>query len=79
MLNLSVTASGPGSDQFIYQWRKMDSNTLPNSARRVNTHTLIIPSVNPSDSGSYYCVVANQWGNMMESKKATVNVQCKFA
>ena len=78
MLNLSVTANGPGSDQFIYQWRKMDSNTLPSSARGMNTHTLVILSVNSSDSGSYYCVVTNQWGNTAKSMKATVNVQCKL-
>ena len=56
----------------------MDSNTLPSSAQGGNTHTLTIPSVNSSDSGSYYCVVTNQWGNMVESKKATVNLQCKL-
>ena len=77
-LSLSVIANGPGSNQFFYQWRKMDSNTLPSSARGVNTHTLIIPSVTSSDSGSYYCVVTNQWGNMVESKKAIVEVQCKL-
>ena len=77
-LHLSVTANGPGSDQFNYQWKKMDSSSLPSTSRGVNSPNLIIPSVNPSDSGLYYCVVTNQWGNMMESKKATVNVQCKL-
>ena len=77
-LHLSVAASGPGSDRFKYQWKKMDSNSLPSSVRGENSPNLIIPSVNSSDSGLYYCVVTNQWGNMMESKKATVNVQCKL-
>ena len=78
MLRLSVTANGPVSDQFKYQWKRMDNNSLPNTSRGENSPNLIISSVNSSDSGLYFCVVTNQWGNTIESKKATVNVECKL-
>ena len=73
MLLLSVTANGPGRNNFKYQWKKRDSN-LPNRVKVKDTSNITISSVTPSDSGSYYCVVTNQWGNMTESNDASVNV-----
>ena len=35
-------------------------------------------SVTPSDSGMYYCIVMNHWGNMVQSDNATVNVLCEL-
>ena len=75
MLRLNVTASGPGKDHFTYQWKRMGSTSLASVASR--NPNFEIKSVTPSDSGSYYCVVLNQWGNMRSSNKATVNVLCK--
>ena len=78
MLTLSVTASGPGSNKFTYQWKRRDSTSLPDGASGGTARSLKITSVTTSDSGSYYCVVMNQWGNMMESNDATVTVRCKL-
>ena len=74
MLTLSVTASGPGNKGFTYQWKRRDSTSLPDRANGEKTTNLMIRSVSTSDSGSYYCVVMNQWGGMMESNDATVTV-----
>ena len=76
MLSLNVTADGPGKSNFKYHWKKRGIDELPViptiSGRK--TTNLKISSVTSSDSGSYYCVVMNQWGSMMNSNKAIVNV-----
>ena len=74
MLLLSVTADGPGRNYFKYQWKKRGSISLPDRVKGKETSNITISSVTPSDSGSYYCVVTNQWGNMIESNDASVNV-----
>lgn len=71
MLTLSVTANGPGKDQFTYQWKKRGSNPIHGTTSNRNFK---IASVSVTDSGSYYCVVKNQWGNTVESDSAIVNV-----
>ena len=43
-----------------------------------NSTELTITSVTSSDSGLYYCIVMNQWGNMVKSNNATVNVLCEL-
>ena len=74
-LMLTTTAEGPGSDLFTYQWKKMGSNSLPRRrASGGNTTQLVITSVTTSDRGSYYCIVTNQWGRMVESMRATVKI-----
>ena len=78
MLTLSVTVSGPGSNKFTYQWKRRDGTSLPDRASGETTRSLKITSVTKSDSGSYYCIVMNQWGNMMESNDAAVTVRCKL-
>ena len=77
MLTLSITADGPGKNRFTYQWKRREG-PLPNRASRETTRSLRIRPVTSSDSGSYYCVVMNQWGNMMESNDAAVTVWCKL-
>ena len=76
MLTLNVTADGPGI--FTYQWKKRDGTSLPSRASGRKTPSLNIRSVTSSDSGSYYCIVMNQWGNMMESNDAKVIVWRKL-
>ena len=73
-LQLNVTAEGPGKTNFVYQWKKRGSNSLPNRVSGEDTSKLTISSVISSDSGSYYCVVTNQWGNMTTSNDSTVMV-----
>ena len=75
MLTLSVTAGGPG--KFTYQWKKRDGSLL-SKASGGTTRSLKIRSVTSSDSGSYYCVVMNQWGSMTESNDAIVTVWRKL-
>ena len=74
MLQLNITADGPGKTNFTYQWKKRDSNSLPNRVSGEDTSEVTIRSVVSSDSGSYYCVVTNQWGNMTTSNDSTVIV-----
>ena len=78
MLSLSVSADGPGSNNFTYQWKRRDDTSLTDRDSGKRTSNLIITSVTSSDSGSYYCIVMNQWGNMVESNDATVNVLCEL-
>ena len=74
ILHLSLITDGPGKNNFKYQWKKRGSNSLPNRVYGKDTSKITITSVTPSDSGSYYCVVTNQWGNMTTSNNATVTV-----
>ena len=78
MLTLSVTASGPGSNEFTYQWKRRDGTSLPDRTSGGTARSFKIRSVTTSDSGSYYCVVMNQWGNMVKSNDAAVTVWRKL-
>ena len=62
-LRLSLITDGPGKNNFKYQWKKRGSDSLPNRVNGKDTSEITIRSVMSSDSGSYYCVVTNQWGN----------------
>ena len=77
-LDLSINASGPGKTMFKYQWKRMGSDSLPDTASGGNSSRLTITSISPSDSGMYYCIVMNQWGNRKESDSVTVNVLCEL-
>ena len=79
VLTLNVTAIGPGSNRFKYQWKRRGSTSLSNRAEGRKTSSLKIRSVTTSDSGSYYCAIVNQWGNMIESNDATVTVWRKLS
>ena len=78
MLTLSIIANGPGNNKFTYQWKRKDGTSLPDRASGKRTSNLTITSVTPSDSGSYYCIVMNQWGNMVKSNDAIVIVHRKL-
>ena len=73
-LHLTITANGPGKSNFVYQWKKRGGNSLPNRVSGEDTSEITISSVVSSDSGSYYCVVTNQWDNMTTTNDATVTV-----
>ena len=63
---------------FTYQWKKVGSDSLPDTAGGVNSANFTITSITPSDGGMYYCIVMNQWGNMVQSDNAAVNVLCEL-
>ncbi|XP_065918159.1 basement membrane-specific heparan sulfate proteoglycan core protein-like isoform X2 [Dysidea avara] len=74
LASLRVVASGPASSHFTYKWMKFGSSSLPSSASGGNTPHLHFTSVTPSDSGIYYCIVANQWGRKVSSNYGKVDV-----
>ena len=74
---LSIDARGPGRRSFTYEWKKVGGYSLPDTASGGNSTELTITPVTSSDSGLYYCVVMNQWGSMVKSNNATVNVLCE--
>ena len=73
---LSIDATGSGN--LTYEWKKVGSDSLPDTASGGNSTELTITSITSSDSGLYYCIVMNQWGNMVKSNNATVNVLCEL-
>ena len=77
-VDLSIMARGPGRKMFTYQWKKVGSDSLPDTASGENSAKLTITSITPSDDGLYYCIVMNQWGNIAQSDNATVNVLCEL-
>jgi len=76
LTNLSIIASGPGSDHFRYKWIKLGSSSLPSSVSGGNTSYLHFTSTTPSDSGLYYCIVENQWGRKVSSNYGKVDALC---
>ena len=70
-----ATASGVNMKNFIYQWRKRGSDSLPHKVSGVNEVTLTIPNLIVSDGGQYYCIVTNEWGNIVLSDNAILTVE----
>ena len=59
--SVTFTVTADGSD--IYTW-KQNGNPLPSCDRFVTANeTLTIQNVQPSDAGSYCCVVSNDAGS----------------
>ena len=56
-----------------YQWRKRGVEQLPDKALGGDTAVLIIPEVDGSDKGKYYCVVTNTWNVTVESPDINLN------
>ena len=75
---MSVTARGTGRKSFTYEWKKVGSDSLPDTASGGNSTELTITSVTSSDSGFYYCIVMNKQRNTVRSDNATVNVFCEL-
>ena len=72
----TAVASGINTNEsnFMYQWRKRDSNGLSNTVPGANGAVLIIPSVSESDTGQYYCIITNEWGRSVESDNVSLAV-----
>ena len=70
----TATTGGVNMRNFMYQWRKRGSSSLPNKVSGVNGAVLTIPNLVDSDEGVYYCTVTNQWGNSVRSDDVTLSV-----
>ena len=69
-----ATGISTNKNNFVYQWRKRDSNNLPDKVTDANETVLIIPNVTESDEGQYYCIVTNEWGTSVESNEVTLSI-----
>ena len=67
--NFTAIASGINTNinTFTYQWKKRDSDSLPDKVSGINGTVLTIPNVTESDNGQYYCIVTNEWDRSTES------------
>ena len=70
-------ASGISTNKsnFMYQWKKKDSDSFSNKVSSISGAKLVIPNVDESDEGQYYCVVTNEWGRSVRSNDVTLIVQ----
>ena len=62
-------------NNFMYQWSKRGSNSLPNKVSGVDGPTLTIPNLIESDEGRYYCTVTNEWGRSVKSDNIILIVE----
>lgn len=76
-ITFAVTATGPGNDQFTYQWIKEKDNFILNVTDEEYSPSFTISSVKLDNSGIYYCIVRNQWNITKKSNKAFLKVTCK--
>ena len=71
---LVARANGINMNNFVYQWRKRGSISLPEKMSGVNGTMLTIPDCNKSDEGQYYCIVSNEWNRHVKSDNAILIV-----
>ena len=69
MVTFECVAEGYQSETFKYQWRH-DNNDISDS----NNNMLILTSVTEDHSGSYECVVTNDWNVTATSPPAMLTV-----
>ena len=69
-----ATGISTNKNNFVYQWRKRDSDSLPDKVANANRTMLIIPNVLESDEGQYYCIVTNEWSTSVESNEVTLSI-----
>ena len=74
--NFNATATGISTieNNFMYQWKKRDSEDLPSKVSGVIGMMLVIPSVTETDEGQYYCVVTNEWGRSVKSNDVILSI-----
>ena len=72
----TATATGISTTEnnFVYQWRKRNSGSLPNKVSGVNREVFTILNVLESDEGQYYCIVTNEWSRSVESNNVTLAI-----
>ena len=71
---ITFSAKARGVGALGYQWRKRDSNSLPDKVLGSDTPKLTIPNIENSDKGDYYCIATNMWERSIESNNVTLNV-----
>ena len=76
----TAMATGISTDDnnFIYQWRKRDSSSLPEKVSGINESVLTIPDVLESDEGQYYCTVTNEWNRSVESNNVALTIYGRY-
>ena len=69
-------ASGINTSEsnFMYQWSKRDSDSLPDKVLGVSEGVLTIPNVTEFDGGRYYCNVTNEWGTSVRSDEVSLSI-----
>ena len=74
--NFTAIATGIATNDsnFIYQWMKRDSDSLPDKVIGANDKEFIIPNVSGSDEGRYYCIVINEWNTTARSTDVTLSI-----
>ena len=72
----TAMASGINTSEsnFMYQWSKRDSDSLPEKVLGVNESVLTIPNVTEFDGGRYYCNVTNEWGTSVRSDEVSLSI-----
>ena len=74
MFTAMTTGISTNESNFIYQWKKRGSDTLPDKVSGVTGTVLTISNVLKSDEGQYYCIVTNEWDRSVESNNVTLTV-----
>ena len=69
-VQFNATVGGVG--KLTYQWWKRGVDILPGKVLGQNTTVLIIPNMEESDEGQYYCNVTNEWGRSVQSSNVTL-------
>ena len=68
----NITAYSIGA--IRYQWNKRGVSVLPEKVLGRNASVLIIPNLNKSDGGRYYCTVTNEWNRSIPSYNVILTV-----
>ena len=69
-----ATGISTNESNFIYQWRKRGSDSLPVKVSGISESVFTIPNVTESDEGRYYCIVTNEWNIILESDDVRLTV-----
>ena len=72
----NITATSIG--ELRYEWKKRNVNRLPDKVLGEDTSVLIIPNLDKSDEGLYYCIATNTLNISMESINITLTVYGKL-
>ena len=73
-LTAIATGISTTENNFMYQWKKRDSDNLPSKVSGVNGMVLVVPSVAEADEGQYYCIVTNEWDRSVRSNYVTLSI-----